>query len=187
MTEGNKSSSILLGPAHCVLSQSLGSTERVQPTTCMGLASVLDLHQHQSGEAKPAPQTHCKASKATPRGRCSSAHVCSVHKWKSRFLQTNSPAEWGWGQLTYSISVTPGPGSLKTTSSHQMLLHILKCYLLSLFSVAQRSLQQDLDLPLLCSLHDKSFRKALALRLAKVDQKHYRPNGTAGKKQWGTC
>lgn len=75
LTEANKSSSLLLGSAHCVLSQSLGSTKSTQPTGC-----VRDWHQHQLQLTKPALQTPRSTSKATPRGRCSSVHVCSMCK-----------------------------------------------------------------------------------------------------------
>lgn len=143
---------------------------------------MLDLHQHQPGEARPALQTHSSASKATLRGRCSSAHVCSMCKLKSRFLQSklNGKARMGRAHLRHLCPTR----SLITRDNHEP--PDAGAYLMVLFTIcvstAHRGLQQEPDLPLLYPFNDKSFHKALALKLAKVDQRYYRPNGAAGKK-----
>lgn len=177
LTEVNKSSSLLLGLAHCVSFQSFGSTKSTQPTVCVG-----DWHQHQLQLTKPALQTHRSTSKATPRGRCSSGHVCSTCKLKSSFLQSQLTSRAGMGRA-HLKHLCP-TGSWITRGNHKPPdagAHLVVLFTISV-SVAYRCLQQEPDLPLLCPFHDKSFYKALALELAKVDEKYHKPNGTAGKK-----
>lgn len=79
LTEVNKISSLLLGPAHNVSPRSPGPTHGIQPRGCMGAG------------ISPGPATASarggQASKTTVRARCRSAHVCSACKPKPRFLQ----------------------------------------------------------------------------------------------------
>ena len=102
-------------------------------------------------------------------------------KLKSRFLQSQLTSSAGMGRA-HLQHLCPTRSCI-TRDNHEPPdagAHLVVLFAISV-SVAHRGLQQEPDLPLLCPFHDKSFHKALTLELAKVDQKYYKPNGTAGK------
>lgn len=132
-------------------------------------------HQHWTCTciSQGRPSQHCKLT-AVPAVR-------SMCELKPRFLQSklNGTATMGRTHLQH-LSPTR---SWITSDNHEPPdagAHPVVLFTISV-SVGHRGLQQEPHLPLLRPFHGKPFHEALALKLAKVDRKCYKPNHTAGK------
>lgn len=146
----------------------------------VGIRAGLATASAKGGRASAANSQQRQQSRSERRVH-GSAHVCSVRKLKSRFLQSQltSRARTGRAHLQHLCPT----GSWITRDNHEPPDAGARLVVLVTISVsaAHRGLQEEPDVPLLCPFHDKAFHEALALKPAKVDQKYYKLNGTAGK------